>query len=142
MTEFLGKIDALCRSCEFGYEQTHETSIRLLFEMSDERSQMVVVNGVETESGKTVVAIQSAVLKLEGLPNKMLGKEMAATLLRENASMLLTKWSIDETVEGKYLVATSNWYLETLDAEEFYTAVRVVASAADHKESMLGVDNF
>ena len=56
--------------------------------------------------------------------------------------MALAKWSIDETQDGKYLVATSNWYLETLDAEEFYRAVRVVAGAADEMESTLGVDSF
>jgi hypothetical protein len=117
----------------------------MMFEMDDDRSQMVIINGVETNDGNEVVTIQSAVLKLEGLPNQMLGGDMAKKLLRENSQMALAKWSIDETQDGKYLVATSNWYLDTLDtldAEEFYRAVRVVAGAADEMESTLGVDNF
>lgn len=142
MTGFIGKIEALCSACELVYDQTHENSVRMMFEMDDDRSQMVIINGVETNDGNEVVTIQSAVLKLEGLPNQMLGGDMAKKLLRENSQMALAKWSIDETQDGKYLVATSNWYLETLDAEEFYRAVRVVAGAADEMESTLGVDNF
>lgn len=142
MSEFMKKIKSLCNACEFKYEQTDATGIRMLFEMDNDRSQMVLVNGVETESGKQVVTIQSAVLKLDGLPNKMLGKDMAEKLLRENAQMALAKWSIDDVSDGKYLVATSNWYLDTLDPEEFGRSVQVVAGVADELEETLGVDNF
>lgn len=142
MSKTIKKIEELCKACEFNFEQTGESSIRMLFEMEGDRSQMVLVNGVETQSGKAVVSIQSAVLKLDGLPNQMLGKDMATKLLRENAQMALAKWSIDEVEEGKYLVATSNWYLDTLDPEEFGRSVQVVAGAADNMEETLGVDNF
>lgn len=142
MSEFMQKIDALCKSCELNYEQTHEQGIRMLIEMPEERSQMVIINGNETGSGKQVVSIQSAVLKLDGLPSQMLGKDMAEKLLHENSQMAIAKWSIDEVEDGKYLVATSNWYLQTLDPEELYRAVQIVAVVADQMEAKLGVDNF
>lgn len=142
MSNFMKKIDALCKECELNYEQTDESGIKLLFHMDDDRTQMVLVNGVQTASGMDVVTIQSAVLKLDGLPNQMLGKDMATKLLRENAQMALAKWSIDEVEEGKYLVATSNWYLDTLDPEEFTRSIHVVAGVADDMEKTLGVDNF
>jgi hypothetical protein len=101
MTGFIGKIETLCSACELVYDQTHENSVRMMFEMDDDRSQMVIINGVETNDGNEVVTIQSAVLKLEGLPNQMLGGDMAKKLLRENSQMALAKWSIDETQDGK-----------------------------------------
>lgn len=122
--------------------QLDETTIVLPFDMGDNRSQNVIISHYPQEESSDFVEITSAVIKMDGFPDGKLGKEMAEKLLRENCSMALVNWAIDETSEGAYLVARSGWMLDDLDAEELEMAVGIVSNVADNMESSLGVDNF
>ncbi|CAA0085103.1 Uncharacterised protein [BD1-7 clade bacterium] len=119
-----------------------EDLISLLFDMGEGRSQRVVIAHHDLGNGTQIVEVSSAVLKMDGLPNHQLGREMAITLLKENAQKPFSNWAIDGEGETAHLVATSRWLLSDLDKEELHHAVVIVAGMADRLEEQLGVDHF
>lgn len=100
----------------------------------------VVASGTDCD-GHEMVEFSSPALELAG-DNREISQSKANELLRANAGFAHCAWAIQD-VDGKdYLVATTSRILGSLDQDEFTTAARHVAVAADNFEAEFGVDLF
>lgn len=141
--KFISTITDYAEKLEITLNQENDHLFSLVFDMGEGRSQKVIIVHHEREADQSdIVEIASAVLKLDDLPDKKLGQDMAMKLLRENDTSLGANWAIDEAEDSSHLVAMANWFLDDMDLEEFELSVYNVAGMADALESQLGVDNF
>lgn len=141
--KFINTVTDYAEKLEITLTQENDHFFSFLFNMGEGRSQKVVIYHHEREKDKSdIVEIASAVLKIDELPDKKIGQDMAMKLLRENDSSLGAKWAVDANDESSHLVAMANWFLDDMDLEEFEMSVYSVAGMADALESQLGVDHF
>jgi len=138
---FLKKIPALLQEIGWSCNTEDPETLSMMFDMGEGRSQKVVFF-YHTSGDAQLVAISSAVLQMDGLPDNQIGTEMAANLLRQNEEFAFANWAVDGEGEDAYLIATSRWWLDDLDKEELEASVLAVAKMADDMEKTLGVDNF
>lgn len=147
MSIFTKKIEAYASELGWiqGLRKENDRVFRFNYNMGEGRSQMVLIcyHCSDENPDKGIVEVSSPAMKMDGLPGGKLGAQMAEKLLRENGRSIFTNWAIEDLPsEGRYLIATSRWLIEGLDAEELDIAANVVAAAADKMEKTLGVDNF
>ncbi len=141
MSVFTKKIEAFAKELEL-HMDIEEHFAKVIFNMDEERTQLVLIYHYENDNHDGFVEITSPVLKLSGLPEQQLGEKMAEGLLRENDSMLHCQWAIDKSADEPYLIATRCWRLDQMDLEEFKGTLYATAQIADELESKLGVDEF
>lgn len=142
MSELFKKtIRKLGKELSWSIVEDSDRVMSMLFDMGEGRVQRVMFFHHLVGEAE-LVAISSAVLKMDGMPDNKIGHDMAARLLRENDHYAFGNWAIDGEGEDAHLIATARWWLDDLDKEEFEASVLSVSGMADGLEKTLGVDNF
>ncbi len=141
MNAFTKKISEYAKELELNIDLDDKRA-KILFDMDEERSQIVICYYHEAEGHDGFVEISSAVLNLSGFPKQEIGLEMATRLLKENDDMLYCQWAIDRSGDEHYIIATRCWRLDQMDLDEFKGALYSSAQCADALEAELGVDTY
>lgn len=139
---FISIISDFAKQAELVHTKQNDRVSCIDYDLNGSRKQRVyvVASGQDTD-GYDMVEFSSPALDMSQYGDS-LSQAKANELLRANAGFAHCCWAI-QTVDGKnYIAATSSRILNTLDLEEFVTAARHVAVAADGFEAQFGQDVF
>jgi len=109
-----------------------------VFVLSDGRTQMVHARPSGMAGDKFVVTLISPCVRVKKGLLGGLSKDTAIELLRRNEGLLFARFGLVEEEDAYVVVASADYLLDTLDAEEFEHAIWHVAMAADACEKDLG----